>query len=152
MNADPRQSNDAQTTPVGVRTTCPQCGVQLDSVTTTCGACGAVITGGAMDAERAERVRLKLQDGIGPGYKLGDMLGRGGMGIVFQARELSLDRDIALKVLAFDPILNPEAYTRFEREAKLAARLDHPNIVPIFSVGQGNGIAFFTMRMVRGGS
>lgn len=152
MNVDPRQSNDAQTTPVGVRTTCPQCGVQLDSVTTTCGACGAVITGGAMDAERAEKVRLRLQDGIGAGYKLGDMLGRGGMGIVFQARELALDRDVALKVLAFDPILNPDAYARFEREAKLAARLDHPNIVPIFSVGQGNGIAFYPMRMVRGGS
>ncbi len=121
-------------------------------MTTTCGACGAVITGGAMDAERMERVRQRLQQGIGNGYTLGDMLGRGGMGIVFQARELSLDRDVALKVLAFDPLLNPDAYARFEREAKLAARLDHPNIVPIFAVGQGNGIAFYTMRMVRGGS
>ncbi|MDQ8165201.1 MAG: serine/threonine-protein kinase [Gemmatimonadota bacterium] len=121
-------------------------------MTTTCGACGAVITGGAMDAERMERVRIRLQQGIGDGYQLGDMLGRGGMGIVFQARELSLDRDVALKVLAFDPLLNPDAYARFEREAKLAARLDHPNIVPIFAVGQGNGIAFYTMRMVRGGS
>ncbi len=121
-------------------------------MTTTCGACGAVVTGGAMDAERMERVRQRLQQGIGDGYQLGDMLGRGGMGIVFQARELSLDRDVALKVLAFDPLLNPDAYARFEREAKLAARLDHPNIVPIFAVGQGNGIAFYTMRMVRGGS
>jgi serine/threonine protein kinase len=152
MTADAGQSHDAQTTPVGMRTNCPQCGVQLDSFTTTCGACGAVVTGGTMDAERAERVRARLQQGIGAGYKLGDMLGRGGMGIVFQARELALDRDVALKVLAFDPLLNPDAYARFEREAKLAARLDHPNIVPIFSVGQGNGIAFYTMRMVRGGS
>jgi hypothetical protein len=152
MSNDPRQSSDAQTTPVGARTTCPQCGVQLDSLTTTCGACGAVITGGALDPERMERVRVRLQDGIGAAYKLGDMLGRGGMGIVFSAREVSLDRDVALKVLAFDPILNPDSYARFEREAKLAARLDHPNIVPIFAVGQGNGIAFYTMRMVRGGS
>jgi hypothetical protein len=155
MSNDPpqvRTPSDAQTTPVGARTTCPQCGVQLDSLTTTCGACGAVITGGAMDAERMERVRVRLQDGIGAGYKLGDMLGRGGMGIVFSAREAALDRDVALKVLAFDPILNPDSYARFEREAKLAARLDHPNIVPIFAVGQGNGIAFYTMRMVRGGS
>jgi serine/threonine protein kinase len=152
MSQDPSQSHDAQTTPVGARTNCPQCGVQLDSLTTSCGACGAVITGGAMDAERMERVRTRLQDGIGAGYKLGDMLGRGGMGIVFSAREKTLDRDVALKVLAFDPILNPDAYARFEREAKLAARLDHPNIVPIFAVGQGNGIAFYTMRMVRGGS
>jgi serine/threonine protein kinase len=152
MTQDPNQSHDAQTTPVGAPTSCPQCGVQLDSLTTSCGACGAVITGGAMDAERMERVRVRLQEGIGQGYKLGDMLGRGGMGIVFSARELTLDRDVALKVLAFDPILNPDAYARFEREARLAARLDHPNIVPIFAVGQGNGIAFYTMRMVRGGS
>jgi hypothetical protein len=120
MADDVLRSHDAQTTPVGQRTTCPQC--------------GAVVTGGTMDAERAERVRARLQDGIGAGHRLGDMLGRGGMGIVFQARERSLDRDVALKVLAFDPLLNPEAYACFEREAKLAARLDHPNFVPIFSM------------------
>ncbi len=152
MNDDVKQSHDAVTTPVGVTTICPQCGVVLDAITTTCGACGAVITGSGDGAERSERVRAKLQDGIGEAFALGEMLGRGGMGIVFRAREAALDRDVALKVLAFDPILNPDAYARFEREAKLAARLDHPNIVPIFSVGQRNGIAFYTMRMVRGGS
>ena len=146
------QSHDAVTTPVGVTTICPQCGVVLDALTTTCGACGAVITTGGPDSGRAERVRIKLQEAIGEGFVLGDMLGRGGMGIVFRAREKALDRDVALKVLAFDPVLNPEAYIRFEREAKLAAKLDHPNIVPIFSVGQRNAIAFYTMRMVRGGS
>ncbi len=146
------QSHDAVTTPVGVTTICPQCGMVLDALTTTCGACGAVITAGGSDGERAERVRIRLQEAIGDGFVLGDMLGRGGMGIVFRAREKALDRDVALKVLAFDPVLNPEAYARFEREAKLAAKLDHPNIVPIFSVGQRNAIAFYTMRMVRGGS
>jgi hypothetical protein len=74
------------------------------------------------------------------------------MGIVFRVRESALDREVALKVLTFDAMLNPDAYTRFEREAKLAARLDHPNIVPIFAVGQRGGIAFYTMRLVRGGS
>src|SRR5581483_6936159 len=48
-----------------------------------------------------------------------------------------------------DPILSPEAYARFEREAKLAARLDHPHIVPIFAVGQRNTVAFYTMRILR---
>ncbi|MGH7664452.1 MAG: protein kinase domain-containing protein [Gemmatimonadaceae bacterium] len=81
-----------------------------------------------------------------------ELLGRGGMGIVFRAREVSLDREVALKVLALDPILNHEAFERFEREAKLAARLDHPNIVPIFAVGQREAIAYYTMRLVRGGS
>ena len=145
-------SHDAVTTPVGVTTICPQCGVVLDALTTTCGACGAVVTGAGTDEGRTERVRSKLQDAIGDAFVLGGLLGRGGMGIVFRARETALDRDVALKVLAFDPILNPDAYARFEREAKLAARLDHPNIVPIFSVGQRNGVAFYTMRMVRGGS
>jgi hypothetical protein len=146
------ESHDAVTTPAGVSTTCPKCGVVLDALTTTCGACGAVITAGGVQGERAERVRAKLQDAIGDAFTLGDMLGRGGMGIVFRARERALDRDVALKVLAFDPVLNPEAYDRFEREAKLAARLDHPNIVPIFAVGQRNGVAFYTMRLVKDGN
>jgi hypothetical protein len=123
MNDDAKRSHDAVTTPVGVTTICPQCGVVLDAITTTCGACGAVITDSGAGAERSERVRAKLQNGIGEAFLLGDMLGRGGMGIVFRARETALDRDVALKVLAFDPILNPDAYARFEREAKLAARL-----------------------------
>jgi serine/threonine protein kinase len=74
------------------------------------------------------------------------------MGIVFRAREVALDREVALKVLALDPVLAPDAYARFEREAKLAARLDHPSIVPIFSVGGGKGIAYYTMRLIRGGN
>lgn len=143
---------DAVTTPSGVTTTCPQCGVTLDALTTACARCGAVITGGGHDGERAERVRQRLQAQIGDAYRLGALIGRGGMGIVFRAREVALDREVALKVLAFDPLLNPEAFTRFEREARLAARLDHPHIVPIFAVGQGDGAAFYTMRFVRGGS
>jgi hypothetical protein len=152
MTETPRERNDAVTTPVGVTTICPQCGVMLDAVTTTCGACGAVITGAGTDSGRGDKVRVKLQYAIGEAFVLGDLLGRGGMGIVYRAREVSLDRDVALKVLAFDPILNPDAYARFEREAKLAARLDHPHIVPIFSVGQRDGVAFYTMRLVKGGS
>jgi len=152
MSEPPRQRNDAVTTPVGVTTICPQCGVMLDAVTTTCGSCGAVITGAGTDTGRAEKVRAKLQDAIGDAFVVGELLGRGGMGIVYRARETALDRDVALKVLAFDPSLNPDAYARFEREAKLAARLDHPHIVPIFSVGQRAGVAFYTMRLVKGGS
>jgi serine/threonine protein kinase, bacterial len=152
MAESPLEKNDAVTTPLGVTTICPQCGVMLDALTTTCGACGAVITGAGADTGRGDKVRARLQDTIGDAFVLGDLLGRGGMGIVYRAREVSLDRDVALKVLAFDPILNPDAYARFEREAKLAARLDHPHIVPIFSVGQRAGVAFYTMRLVKGGS
>ncbi|MBM3907917.1 MAG: serine/threonine protein kinase, partial [Gemmatimonadetes bacterium] len=143
---------DAATTPAGITTICPQCGATLDALTTSCGRCGAVITGGGAGGEREERLRVRLQGQIGAAYQLGPMIGRGGMGIVFRAREVALDREVALKVLAFDPVLNPDAFERFEREARLAARLDHPNIVPIFAVGQGDGAAFYTMRFVRGGS
>ena len=81
-----------------------------------------------------------------------ELLGRGGMGIVFRAKERALDREVALKVLALDPVFAPEAYARFEREAKLAAKLDHPNIVPIFAVGHRDSVAYYTMRLVRGGT
>ena len=103
-------------------------------------------------AEQSEKLRARLQEAIGDGYRLVELLGRGGMGIVFRAREVALDREVALKVLALDPLLAPDAYDRFEREAKLAARLDHPHIVPIFAVGRRNNVAFYTMRLVRGGS
>ena len=145
-------SFDAKTTPAGIVITCPQCGATLDALTTSCGRCGAVITGGGNAAERTERLRARLQTQIGAAYQLGTLIGRGGMGIVFRAREVALDREVALKVLAFDALLNPEAFERFEREARLAARLDHPSIVPIFAVGHGDGAAYYTMRFVRGGS
>ena len=120
-------------------------------MSSSCPGCGAAVTGAAA-AEHAERVRQRLQEAVGERYQLLELLGRGGMGIVFRAREVALDREVALKVLALDPLLAPEAFGRFEREAKLAARLDHPNVVPIFSVGQGGSVAYYTMRLVRGGS
>jgi serine/threonine protein kinase len=118
---------------------------------TACPRCGATLTG-PNAAEQTERIRLRLQEAIGDSYRLVELLGRGGMGIVFRALEIALDREVALKVLALDPILSPDAYARFEREAKLAARLDHPNVVPIFAVGQRNTVAYYTMRLVRGGT
>ncbi len=102
--------------------------------------------------DQTEKLRARLQESIGEAFELMELLGRGGMGIVFRARERALDREVALKVLALDPVFAPEAYGRFEREAKLAAKLDHPNIVPIFAVGHGNSIAYYTMRLVRGGT
>jgi hypothetical protein len=102
--------------------------------------------------DQTEKLRARLQESIGEAFELMELLGRGGMGIVFRARERALDREVALKVLALDPVFAPEAYGRFEREAKLAAKLDHPNIVPIFAVGHGHSIAYYTMRLVRGGT
>src|SRR5208283_4199424 len=151
----PHHSQDgsygAVTTPAGAAIACSRCGATLAPGVTSCPRCGGAVAS-VNPAEQAERIRLRLQESIGDAYRLLELLGRGGMGIVFRAHEAALDREVALKVLALDPILSPEAYARFEREAKLAARLDHPNVVPIFAVGQRNTVAFYTMRLVRGGT
>jgi hypothetical protein len=149
--SNPRPSYAAVTTPASLPGVCTRCGATLIPSSTSCARCGATITG-AGPAEHAERIRLRLQESVGDAYRLLELLGRGGMGIVFRAHETALDREVALKVLALDPVLSPEAFARFEREAKLAARLDHPHIVPIFAVGQRNTVAFYTMRLVRGGT
>jgi serine/threonine-protein kinase len=141
----------AVTTPAHLAGVCPRCGATLSPASTSCGRCGSATTGNK-PAEQAERIRLRLQESVGDSYRLLEMLGRGGMGIVFRAHEQALDREVALKVLALDPVLSPDAFGRFEREARLAARLDHPNIVPIFAVGQRQTVAFYTMRLVRGGT
>jgi serine/threonine protein kinase len=145
-------SPDAVTMHAGIAGVCTTCGSTVTDPMHPCPKCGAAVSGGGSPAAQNERMRARLQESIGDGYKLLELLGRGGMGIVYRAREVALDRDVALKVLALDPILAPDAYTRFEREAKMAARLDHPHIVPIFAVGQRQNVAFYTMRLVRGGS
>jgi hypothetical protein len=145
------KTNDALTVRASISAVCASCGATMADAMASCPKCGAVLTGGG-DAEQAEKVRARLQEAIGDRYRLVELLGRGGMGIVFRAHEIALDREVALKVLALDPVLAPDAFARFEREAKLAAKLDHPNIVPIFGVGHGGSIAYYTMRLVRGGS
>ena len=145
--ASPRPVSDPGATTV----VCPHCGSPAGAGTFGCEGCGRAGNGSA-GGEGGDPIRERLQGAIGSSYQLLDLIGRGGMGIVFRAREVALEREVALKVLALDPVLAPDAFARFEREAKLAARLDHPGIVPIFSVGRGVGIAYYTMRLVREGS
>jgi eukaryotic-like serine/threonine-protein kinase len=83
-------------------------------------------------------------------YRIIEKLGEGGMGVVYRARDKRLDRDIALKVLPPDVALDPERLTRFEREAKAVAALNHPNIVTIHSVEEAGGVHFLTMELVQG--
>src|SRR5881628_2109995 len=83
-------------------------------------------------------------------YVLERRLGRGGMGVVFLARELSLDRRVAIKLLLPAKAVDPVARERFLVEARTAAQLSHPNIVPIFAVDELTDVVFFAMAYVEG--
>jgi WD40 repeat protein len=85
-------------------------------------------------------------------YTLIELLGRGGMGVVYRAHQASLDREVALKLLAAGPWASADFIERFRREAQSAARMQHPNIVAIHEFGQHAGLSFFSMRVVHGPS
>jgi serine/threonine-protein kinase len=93
---------------------------------------------------------LDLQAALAGEYSLQRELGRGGMGIVYLARDVQLDRDVAIKVLAPHLSSDEGARERFLREARTAAGLSHPNIVPIHRVGEAGGFVFFVMSYVEG--
>ena len=83
-------------------------------------------------------------------YRIVRELGRGGMGVVYEAEQLSLGRTVALKVLPFAGMLDERQLIRFKNEARAAATLDHPNIVPIQTVGCERGVHFFAMGLIEG--
>ncbi len=93
---------------------------------------------------------LDLQSALAGEYSLQRELGRGGMGVVYLARDVQLDRDVAIKVLPTDLANIPAARERFLREARMAAGLSHPHIVPIHRVGEAGGFVFFVMSYVEG--
>jgi serine/threonine-protein kinase len=87
-----------------------------------------------------------------PGYEVEAVLGRGGMGVVFKARHLRLNRTVALKMLLAGAHAGPDELARFRREAEAVAALRHPNIVQVHDAGEAAGLPYFTMECVEGGS
>ncbi|MBZ5556035.1 MAG: serine/threonine protein kinase [Acidobacteriia bacterium] len=93
---------------------------------------------------------LLQADGVLSHYRLTELIGEGGMGTVWRARDTVLGRDVALKLLAKSLTANPERLAAFEREARTLAALNHPNIVTIYSVEQADDARFLTMELVEG--
>ncbi len=90
-----------------------------------------------------------------PVERLGDfrllrVVGRGGMGVVYEAEQVSLGRHVALKVLPNQALKDAKQKRRFEREARAAARLHHTNIVPVFGVGEHDGLPYYVMQYIQG--
>ncbi len=121
---------------------CPNCGLDLTSVTQG----GAAATGAQPAADDSAAVREALKEE----YELEKELGRGGMAIVYKARDKALEREVAIKVLPFSLSFDAEFVERFQREARTSAKLEHPNIIPIYRVGKSGRVIYFVMKFIRG--
>ncbi|MGI9472085.1 MAG: serine/threonine-protein kinase, partial [Rubripirellula sp.] len=111
---------------------------------------GAVSDEGVHDHQSGTRWRsLTLPTTIGD-YELKEELGRGGMGVVFRARQISLDREVAVKMILRGRLASEADLQRFLAEASATAKLEHPNIVPVYEAGDIEGRPFFSMQLVAG--
>jgi eukaryotic-like serine/threonine-protein kinase len=104
-----------------------------------------------LNSEQTSELTLNAR-ALAPDFKVLGELGRGGMGIVYLAIDVNLDREVAIKVLPAHLTESPGVRDRFLREARTAAKLSHPNIVPVYRADEKDGVAFFVMRHVDGES
>lgn len=129
---------------------CPRCGVEVGESAIRCMACGADIPGLEATLERPTTPeQLGVLDGK---WAIERKLGQGGMGTVYLARDVELDRMVAIKMMAQHLADNQELVTRFEREARMMARLDHPNLIPVYAVGRHRNVPFIVMKYLTGNS
>jgi len=106
---------------------------------------------GSPDLIRLDPAGPRAGDRIGP-YELGELIGRGGMGVVFRARHALLDRPVALKMILGGAYASTLAVERFLREGAAIARLDHPNIVRVYDLEEVRGLPYLAMELIEGGS
>src|SRR5258708_3439917 len=111
-----------------------------------------------MEQAKEERQQVQEPPAAGPlpplerlgDYRIIREIGHGGMGVVYEAEQVSLGRHVALKVLPKQLLLDARTKQRFEREAKAAAKLHHTNIVPVFGVGEHDGLPYYVMQFITG--
>ncbi|TAJ15986.1 MAG: serine/threonine protein kinase [Planctomycetota bacterium] len=134
---------------------CSECGtaVQPDGLCPRCLllAAAAPPTAGAPPKPRELPAPAELA-ALFPGFEIGELLGQGGMGLVYRARQRGLDRQVALKLLAREIAAEPGFAERFTREARVLASLAHPHIVQVFEFGQQGPWFYFAMELVEGAS
>ena len=120
---------------------CPSCGLDLMATTPV----HAIATGVLQELDL-------VREALASEYEIIEELGRGGMAMVYRAKDRQLEREVAIKVLPFSLAFDTEFVERFQREARTAAQLEHPNIIPIYRVGRSGRVIFFVMKFLRGGS
>ncbi len=145
----------SESTPAAPR--CPKCGGARDALAPG-GLCGGCLVARVLRDSGGEEKEVVAEETSSPAprvfgdYELLRELGRGGMGVVWEARQSAVGRIVALKVLRAGDFATETEVRRFQSEAEAAARLEHPNIVPVFDVGFAGGRPYFTMRRFDGGT
>ena len=134
---------------------CATCKSELPTGSRFCLNCGGKLSDPAadtvrLDAEEIDLLMQVVQRELSKDYDITRELGRGGMAVVYQAVEVELGRRVALKVLPPDMAMSRSMAERFKREARMSASLDHPNIIPIYRVGQAGSLFYIAMKLVEG--
>jgi serine/threonine protein kinase len=137
---------------------CFRCGTTLGDDQRFCGRCGALVSADphsdtlALEAGGGEDQVERLRRVLSGEFEVEAELARGGMSVIYKARDVTLARSVALKILPPELGLTVRAVERFQREARMAAELEHPNIVPVYRVGHVGDVLFIAMKYVEGRS